>query len=146
MLRIVDTTPPSVVSTQLQMKCRWGLSSIEPNVQVPVAEGVVTGSFFEQCTSVSTIAVLRTAVYSYPGNALLREQTFTDDAPHALTPYAGALNGSLSNVDYVIDYKIRDQWGNWSPVRQWRGWFYRGGATTDCNAPAVPVTITDANL
>jgi hypothetical protein len=145
-LRVVDTTPPAVVSTQLQMQCGWGLSSIEPNVQIPVAQGAVTGSFFEQCTTVSTVAVVRTAVYSYPSNVLLREQSFADDSPHALTPLAGALDDNLSNVDYVIEYKIRDQWGNWSPVRQWRGWFYRGGASSGCNGPAVPVTLSDANL
>jgi hypothetical protein len=145
-LRIVDTTPPSVVATQLQMKCGWGLSSIEPNVQVPAAGGEVTGTFFEQCTSVSTVAVVRTAAYSYPANVLLEERTYSDDARHALTPYAGALDSNLSNVDYVIDYKIRDQWGNWSPVRRWRGWFYRGGAATGCASPATPVTLSDSNL
>jgi hypothetical protein len=61
----------------------------------------------------------------------------------SLQVYAGATDGQLSTVDYVVDYVARDGWSNSSTIRQWKGYFYGGGANTTCTVPTFAVTESD---
>ncbi|MBL8678626.1 MAG: hypothetical protein JNK05_05650 [Myxococcales bacterium] len=144
-VRAVDHTPPTVTQSAWKLDCGWGTSIADPIVNAPTACAAPRPSTSDLCSSVDYREILAVRVYDYPSNALLFEQHYTDGR-QCFSPLAGRLDAQLSTVDYEIDYRVRDHWGNWSAPRRWRGWFYTAAASLQCSAPAQPVTISDSNI
>ena len=143
-LRAVDT-PPTINSTQLSLPCGWGSSTYEPNPQDPSLCGLVVGSFSDTCstTSIETLAI---RMYEFPSGTLLSSTTYGNGQNVCLEALAGYLDSNISNVDYEIDYRVKDSWNNWSGGRRWRGWVYFDTPSSSCSAVPKVVTLSDVDL
>jgi hypothetical protein len=145
-IRALDRVAPTILRTRIQPPCGWGTSGAEPNPQVPEACARVDGIFTDTCSLQQSIEVLRLAAYEYPSGAVLSEVTYGNGENRCITPIPGFLDANLSNVDYEVDYRVRDASGNWTPARRWRGWFYDAGADGACADVIAQVTLFDGHL
>jgi hypothetical protein len=105
---------------------------------------MISGAFNDLCSTVPTIETLAIRTYAYPSGALLSNTTYGNGANVCLTPHPGYLDSNISNIDYEIDYRVRDAWQNWSTPRRWRGWFYQSNVLF-CSATAVANTLSDSD-
>ncbi len=126
--------------------CGWGTSAIESNPQEPTACAPVTGSFSDTCSTSFSIQVFYIRVYDYPSGTLLETYSYGNGSNECIRPYVGKLDNNITMADYEIDYRVLDSWGNHSGNRRWRGWFYTGSSSGSCATPAIPVTLSDADL
>lgn len=93
------------------------------------------------CDSSPEVVFREVRVYSYPSGALLETRPF--QSGNCVQVYSSGFDSQLSMYDYDVDYRVRDDWGNYSPVRKWRGWFAAGSPTSACSIPTTAMTIWD---
>lgn len=140
LLRVVDSTPPSVSSTVVSPPCGFGIQQPSQNSVIFNTCAPITGLFSDTCSTNMTVSIKKVRMYAYPSNAFLGEQT---PQSNCILVHPSYVNGSLSAVDYEVEYTAVDSWGNQSPIRKWRGYFWGGGATGTCSAPAIAATLLD---
>jgi hypothetical protein len=140
-VRATDATAPTISSTAIAPSCGWGRTL--PGNYGPVLSqcAAIVGNFNDNCDDHPHAEILSVKIYAWPSGQLL--ETRPSQTGNCLQVYAGATDGQLSTVDYVVDYVARDGWSNSSTVRHWKGYFYGGGANTTCTVPTIAVTESD---
>ncbi|MBL8682469.1 MAG: hypothetical protein JNK05_25100 [Myxococcales bacterium] len=139
-LRIVDSSPPSVSSTVVSPPCGFGIRQPSENAVLFNTCAPITGLFTDTCSTAFSVSIKKVRMYEYPSNAFLGEQAPQNNC---ILVHPSYVDAALSSVDYEVEYTAVDSWGNESPIRKWRGYFWGAGATGTCAAPAIAATLAD---
>ncbi len=140
-IHVVDNQAPTIVSTQVVASCGWGYAASEQDPKHPALCATIPGIFSDICSS-ATAQIDAIRVYDYPTGVLIETRTFQYGTT-CITPNVNYLDATMSNADYEVDWRAKDEWGNLSALRHWRGWFGVSPPTTTCTSATAVHTIFD---
>ena len=103
--RVIDTVPPVIASTTVEVPCGWASSTADPQQQRCVR---IVGTANDTCSTPAIEVVLIREFLNGGSNILLRESQGTN-CIHADPAYQ---DGALEALEYEVTWRARDSWGN----------------------------------
>jgi len=106
-VRVVDTVPPTIADTTVDVGCVWGSSTADPQ-QTTCAR--IGGTVADACSTPSVV-VVRIRQFTV-GSAIPASET---QGVNCITADPANLDERIANHEYEVTWHALDGWGNASP-------------------------------